>query len=557
MSGSEPTPTRELTRLMAELIDGSLDETSRESLREELKHPGQTEAYRRLMMVHAMLIRDLKRGRSEPTTPLASTSMDHPLTSVYRSGSGSSGIRARLGRLLFPAVAVALAASLAVGVWLGGTMAPRRPANGGALKRSLADGRGSTITGVAVLAREVDAKGLRTPHGERVQVGTPLAAGKYQLDRGLIQLEFFSGATVVLEAPTRFSLMSADKMVVDQGKARAHVPTQAVGFTIETPQHDVVDLGTEFAVAVDAAGDSEIHVLDGEIELHDRAGAQSQPLSLIQGQAMASASGQLTPVAFRHTNFIGQRDIHDASLASSAGSRAAWAEYSNGLRSREDVLAYYAFDNHSDWDRVLRNEGPVEDDRLDGAIVGCEWAEGRWPGKRALCFKRSSDRIRVNVPGEFESLTLVTWARIEGFDRWLSSLVLTDGHQLGEVHWQLSNEGQLLLGVKAEAEKSHDFFSPPCLDADDLGRWIHIACVYDGEAGTVSHFLDGKLVSEEPITLPTPLRIGDAQIGNWDPEVHKVHSLRSLNGRIDELLLFSTPLSADELRKMYEVGRPF
>ena len=37
-----------------------------------------------------------------------------------------------------------------------------------------------------------------------------------------------------------------------------------------------------------------------------------------------------------------------------------------------------------------------------------------------------SDRVRIEVPGEFPQLTLAAWVRIEGVNNWLSSLMLTD-----------------------------------------------------------------------------------------------------------------------------------
>ncbi len=557
-------PSRELMRLMAQLIDGSLDDAGRASLRAELDRPGQMEAYRDLMLVHACLLLDLNRGRGEPTSPLTgSVSGQGGATECAPSRSNNRSPRglAKFSSWMFPSTVGALAASLVLGVWLEAPSAPsdrvaRGPVANDTRGQSVLESRPTPVEGVAVLAREVDSKGLTTPAGGEAEVGMPLEAGGYRLDRGLIQLEFFSGATVVVEGPARFSLVSAERMLMELGKARAHVPNQAEGFTIETPRHDVVDLGTEFAIAVDEGGASEVHVLDGEVELHNHK-ATAKPLLLSQGKAMALTDGSPTPVRLRLTSFAGQRDIHDAGLATAAGSKSKWVVHSKEVRSRKETLVYYDFDGQSDWSRVLPNASPASDERLDGAVVGCEWAEGRWPGKRALSFKRSSDRVRFHVPGEFTSLTMATWVRIEGFDRWLSSLMLTDGHQLGEVHWQLTNEGQFILGVKAEAEKSHNYFSPFCLNVDDLGRWRHIACVYDGEAGAVSHFLDGRLVSRDLVDVPTPLRIGDAQLGNWNPEIHKVHQLRSLNGRIDEFVMLSKPLAPGEIQAMYEAGRPY
>jgi hypothetical protein len=233
-----------------------------------------------------------------------------------------------------------------------------------------------------------------------------------------------------------------------------------------------------------------------------------------------------------------------------------WQQFSEQFRIDPNVVAYYGFDEHSAWDRVLRNDSPREGDLLDGAIVGCQWTTGRWLNKRALEFKRTSDRVRVNVPGEFESITLIAWLRIEGFERWLSSLLLTDGHDLGELHWQMTDMGQLMLGVKAEPDRSHDFYSPSVIGPADLGRWVQLACVYDGKEGHVIHYVDGAEVSRESIRIPTVLRIGPAEIGNWAPQDLKDYQRRSLNGRVDEFALVKTALTAHQIKAIYDVGRP-
>jgi hypothetical protein len=153
-------------------------------------------------------------------------------------------------------------------------------------------------------------------------------------------------------------------------------------------------------------------------------------------------------------------------------------------------------------------------------------------------------------------LTYAAWIRIEGLERWLSSLMLTDGHQLGELHWQLTDQGQLMLGVKAEPDKSHDFYSPSVIGPKDLGRWVHLACVYNGKEGYVSHYVDGVEVSRENVRIPTKLRIGPAEIGNWVPQDLRENRIRSLNGRIDEFLLFKSALSTKQIHEIYEAGKP-
>ena len=55
-----------------------------------------------------------------------------------------------------------------------------------------------------------------------------------RLKSGAILIEFFSGATVVLEGPADFEIISKKKGHLSNGKLNAHVPPQARGFTIKT-----------------------------------------------------------------------------------------------------------------------------------------------------------------------------------------------------------------------------------------------------------------------------------------------------------------------------------
>ena len=93
-----------------------------------------------------------------------------------------------------------------------------------------------------------------------------LVAGQViSLNRGLLSLEFGCGATVALQGPAEFEVVSDQKGYLQYGKLTAKVPPEAIGFTIETPTCRSVDLGTEFGMAVDVTGASETHVFEGEV----------------------------------------------------------------------------------------------------------------------------------------------------------------------------------------------------------------------------------------------------------------------------------------------------
>src|SRR5262249_48253865 len=188
----------------------------------------------------------------------------------------------------------------------------------------------------------------------------------------------------------------------------------------------------------------------------------------------------------------------------------------------------------------------------DGAVVGCQWTRGRWPGKGALEFKRSSDRVRVHIPGEFRSLSYVAWVKIDGFDRYLSSLLLTDGHPKGAPHWQLNSEGQIIFGIGGH--RTH--YSPPVLRPAAVGRWIQLATVLDGNTNTLTHYLDAEAIGGGPYYVSGPITFGNAEIGNWTPGYTSGFPVRNFNGRMDEFILVLEPSPAEEVRDLALAGKP-
>ncbi len=116
-----------------------------------------------------------------------------------------------------------------------------------------------------------------------IGIGSRLKPGTLRLASGAVQLDFLSGATLRLEGPAELQLLSAELAYLSSGRAAAHVPEEAVGFTVKTPDSAVVDLGTEFALNVSDTGDSLVHVYDGEVHVsllgQDGATLSSSPLT--------------------------------------------------------------------------------------------------------------------------------------------------------------------------------------------------------------------------------------------------------------------------------------
>jgi hypothetical protein len=141
---------------------------------------------------------------------------------------------------------------------------------------------------------------------------------------------------------------------------------------------------------------------------------------------------------------------------------------------------------------------------------------------------------------------------------------MADGWETGAIHWQIGVDGTIILGVKAPREleggpmnrgahyRAYNVFTP-----ERLGRWVHLTLVYDSAAERVAHYVDGKLVADYETEFHVPLKIGDAEVGNWNAATFRnKHPVRNFNGCIDEFMLFSRALTQVEVERLHTQGRP-
>ena len=126
----------------------------------------------------------------------------------------------------------------------------------------------------------------RWESGERV-LGDGFGKGKLNLEVGLARLDFRNGATVTLQGPAEFEILSTDRTILNSGILTASIPESAVGFEVLTPAMDVVDLGTAFGVSVGADGETDVCVFEGEVEVSLSDGADT-PQLVREGNAVRS-----------------------------------------------------------------------------------------------------------------------------------------------------------------------------------------------------------------------------------------------------------------------------
>jgi hypothetical protein len=421
--------------------------------------------------------------------------------------------------------------------------------------RRAASRNGATSAAVAMLARVVDAHWGRG--AGPLRVGGALEPGRLRLESGLAQVDFYSGARVVMEGPTELQLVSPTEAVCRTGRLLAEVPGPARGFRLKTAQLDVVDLGTAFGIEA-TAGRTEVDVFRGKVEF--RAGTAAKQ-SLVEG--LAAAVDGNAPPQFMEANpaaFTSMLELQKRSLASEAIRYDQWRVNSARLNQNPSLVVHLDLENLSGSDWTVRNASEKNRSVPDGTIVGCRRAEGRWPEKQALEFQSGNDRVRLAVPGEFDSMTLSAWVRVKGLDRQFNSLFMCDGFEAGTIHWLIRNDGVLSLAVKGpDSGNSEIIASPRVLTLDRIGMWTHLAVVIDGKNRKVVHYVNGNAVARHALKLRPPFRLGSAELGNWNAQTGPNPApspTRNLSGSLDEFELFSLALSDAEVHKLYTEGKP-
>ena len=147
--------------------------------------------------------------------------------------------------------------------------------------------------------------------------GKTLRRGDLKLTSGVVHVRMNSGAEVILEGPVVLRLDGDNRAHLSYGKIAAHVPTEAHGFTINTPSIRVVDLGTDFGIDASDPMNPEVHVFEGEVKaglIRNNSGSVPKD-SLNTGQATRfdESLGTSIPVVVSTARFT--RDLERQRIA--------------------------------------------------------------------------------------------------------------------------------------------------------------------------------------------------------------------------------------------------
>lgn len=128
--------------------------------------------------------------------------------------------------------------------------------------------------------------GLDAEVGQRLEIGRWL-----KLRDGWATLQFDNGVELTLFSSTQIQITDSNSVLLISGEARARVPENAIGFTVNSDSGKVVDLGTEFSISK-RDEKLEVFVHDGLARVESVESTDSQLLQEGHGVRIDSITGQ-------------------------------------------------------------------------------------------------------------------------------------------------------------------------------------------------------------------------------------------------------------------------
>jgi hypothetical protein len=397
-----------------------------------------------------------------------------------------------------------------------------------------------------------------------IELGGKLRPGSLFVERGAVEVSFAAGAKVVIEGPARLELVSAERARLLSGRVVAHVPPQALGFTLRSDMASFVDLGTEFGLEVDGAGVTSIHVIDGEVALVSDKKNEIPSRTLQRGRANAVAvDGAVRDIPFDEGRFIRRVPASKYELAV--------------LKSRP--LAYWHLEQaavNAPWS----SEGRLELSTVANAGVAAadNIESGRAGGPpRAASFTGDHDGIDITANAALGLVSKCTWEAwvlpTEGptgprriystFDRPRSGLAI--GLVNGRWYDFPNDDLKLQLTV-------YGVYDTMGAQPVALHQWVHVAATVEAD-GKPTLYVNGastpvqirNIVGAEPdkpipwaATGPTPVgrtTSGVARIGR-NPLGSDGHiSPERWQGQISHVAVYDRVLSPQESRQHFEATR--
>lgn len=388
--------------------------------------------------------------------------------------------------------------------------------------------------------------------GSAHTVGDWIGTGPLDLVSGSAVFTFDCGASVQLRGPARLHLTSPTRALLETGTATVDIPAQAYGFVFETPTTEISRRLSRFALAVDADGHTEVHVLDGEIRLSGKL-RDLTTSSLAKDSALRVDQGGAVVTGTRY-----RAEQLTTALPESADLLPAW-------------YLHWGFDDLDTKTGTFRETGKHRD---PGPAFNAQVHLSHPDAQLALVPGRFGNAIRMNgqrgfLATEFPGIegnqprSIAFWVKIEpdtpetlaySFLSW--GVKDPEGGGKWQLGWNRGNDNPGVVGaIRTEVELGYH------VGSTDLrtGRWHHVVSVFSGGPGAdisnqVRHYVDGRLEATTAVlSKVVDTKVSDAKslpltIGR---RLDVDDYFRTFRGEMDEVYVFPSALTPEQIEHLY------
>lgn len=148
------------------------------------------------------------------------------------------------------------------------------------------------------------ASGLAFREGHRISA----MSDWIELQKGVVKIETDRGVQVIIEGPAVFQFTSGTEIVLNQGRLLALITSEmGNGFSVQTADSKIIDMGTLFGVQADLQQGTELHVFKGKTVLIP--GIKSKAKNAVDvsaGQALSidRQTNEVRPIALNQEAFV-------------------------------------------------------------------------------------------------------------------------------------------------------------------------------------------------------------------------------------------------------------
>lgn len=402
--------------------------------------------------------------------------------------------------------------------------------------------------------------------GEAMPMGTRLwnDGRQYRLERGVAEVTFDSGATVLIEAPAQLELFNENEMSFE-GSLTAYVPLAAHGFLVHTQNSTVTDFGTEFGLLANRSG-SQVHVRSGNVEVAETLSSQKSSLTqMIQsGQGYkVNKTGMISEVAFQAKAFRWETpDTYEQAVY------------------KTNPICYWRFDR--DTLDELVNEMDLGDSqsyfkgRVQFEVPGPNLGSNKT--NNAIRLMGLKDAAQDIIPAGYgfmnkgdgfwssHGYAIALWIYPEALGT--QNIVVHTEVEIEPIRTlnsysdqiYINNDNQIAFYVYC-SKSAHEGLSLQSINATEavqLNTWYHIVASYS-ESGNMKLYVNGKLKAAKRLpSEPELYRYGYIGCATVNPFYvvpgNDRRAREPFTGMIDEISQYNRELTAQEVGTLYQAA---